>query len=216
MRAINYLYINVVPSVDIPEGEWMVTEDKTTELYDIAVTVALVIAYAVMIFAFLLVFSRLLYKEHYIATDLLRSNLYLLVLPSLILSFLVVLLQSKHPHMLLATRVARRNVEDVLDAPILMALNLCAGKYRKKVGRSGKYRKERYYNKKFLLEIYISDSGDFATIKLVDYKKQDNELIYCIQRSISENLGIPDKVTPFKDLWERQNAEFREKLEYGA
>ncbi len=204
-------------SVGIPEDEWVESEDKTSPVTNLFYALVLFGGSGGLIFALILTAGIFLQRTNYITENPVINNPYLYLGISFIISGITAFAtaKGKHPHMSLSTKVTREGIKEAIDTALMMSLNTCGSRYRIKRKRSGKFQETVYYNNKIRVRLYIADDETFATIKIEDYRKEDNTLIYCIQQQISETLGISDKRTPFREVLNRENAEIREKLKYG-
>jgi len=143
---------------------------------------------------------------------LISHSLFALFLISAFLSlpFLYVFLKRNFFYRSVVVRVSAEKINsDLDDLRIKLLLNGCAPSFMEEHTDSRMFRESRYFSDSFSLRVYVEKEGDYATIGLRTYRKEDDSLLKCLVNGISEELGISAEVIPIKELMKRRLMELK-------
>ncbi len=191
-----------VPSVEIPEGEWLVR--RTSPGDALFVNLLIFSALVSVLFGLLLVFSIVLMEVLHFAIFL-KSDITYVFLISIMLSIPVYLrFFSIYRSLTVSTKVSKDWSGTAAESSVYMALHECGVSFKEKEDDDNNYMGKVFFNRRIKISIYVSREEGYTLIGLEGSSGKGESLIFSLVKAISRNMGISSKLVPIENLLKRR------------
>ncbi len=192
-----------VPTVKVPEGEWLLSKLSTGNL--ISIYAILFSSMVCMVFGLLFIVTIVLCEVVNISYEIMGKYLLFLVGVSILLAIpLYIGYLPKPSRLTVSTKVSGTNLSSLVNSAVSISLHNCGVVFKEKSDDNKEYNGSIYYNRFLRFSVYVSLGNKYAILKISDFGKKNESLVMCLQGSISRILEISDRLTPQEELLQRQ------------